>query len=223
MKENLDDFTVVVTKNQTEGRGQMGTVWQSEAAKNLTFSVYKQVGTMDLEYPFYISMVSALAVLKALRFFSVPKLTVKWPNDILSENKKLCGILIENIVRQNRFAESVIGIGLNVNQLEFSNLPQASSLMLVTGRVFDLDEVLSVIIKQLKYYFKALQAGEYEALKRDYESHLFRKDKPSTFKDEAGLVFSGFIKKVSESGNLQILLEDNIVKEYSLKEVSLLY
>ncbi|MFV0565184.1 MAG: biotin--[acetyl-CoA-carboxylase] ligase, partial [Flavobacteriaceae bacterium] len=142
---------------------------------------------------------------------------------ILSEDKKLCGILIENIVRQNRFEESIIGIGLNVNQSEFFNLPQASSLKLISGRIFDLDEVLSQILQNLKYYFKVLKQGALSELKTEYETYLFRKNKPSTFKDAEGVVFSGFIRQVSDSGNLQIVLEDNIVKEYSLKEVSLLY
>ncbi|MFV0566741.1 MAG: biotin--[acetyl-CoA-carboxylase] ligase, partial [Flavobacteriaceae bacterium] len=129
-RENLDDFTVVVTENQTGGRGQMGTVWASESAKNLTFSVYKKVADVDLEYPFYISMATALAVVKALQFFAIPKLAIKWPNDILSEDKKLCGIIIENIVTQNKFMESVNGIGLNFNQSEFSKLQQSESLKL---------------------------------------------------------------------------------------------
>ncbi len=223
MEENLEDFTVVVAKNQTEGRGQMGTVWQSESAKSLTFSVFKRIDAMALEYPFYISMATALAMLKTLQFFAIPRLAVKWPNDILSEHKKVCGILIENIIRKNRVMASVIGIGLNVNQSGFYNLPQASSLKLISGRVFDLDEVLSVTLEHLKFYFEVLEKGNLADLKSEYESCLFRKDKPSTFKDEAGFVFSGFIKKVSDSGNLQILLEDNIVKEFSLKEVSLLY
>ncbi|MFG6685558.1 biotin--[acetyl-CoA-carboxylase] ligase [Mariniflexile sp. HNIBRBA6329] len=223
LNELVADYTAVITKNQTNGRGQMGTVWESQSSKNLTFSVYKDVSSFNVEYPFYISMVVSLALLKTLQFFSISKLSVKWPNDILSENKKICGILIENVVKQSKFSSSIIGIGLNVNQVEFDNLPKASSLKLITGRVYDLDEVSSIIIKNLKHYFNILKRGHLDVLKEKYEASLFRKNKPSTFQDAEGLMFSGIIKGVSDYGNLQILLEDDIIKEFDLKTVTLLY
>ncbi|MBP0903372.1 biotin--[acetyl-CoA-carboxylase] ligase [Mariniflexile gromovii] len=223
VNEQVADYTAVVTKLQTNGRGQMGTVWDSEASKNLTFSVYKDIFQYNIEDPFYISMVISLALLKTLKSFSIPKLSVKWPNDILSENKKICGILIENVFKQNKFSSSIIGMGLNVNQLEFDNLPKASSLRLISGRVFDLDEVTIVIIKNLKHYFNILKRGHLDVLKEKYEASLFRKNKPSTFQDAEGLMFSGIIKGVSDYGNLQILLEDDIIKEFDLKTVTLLY
>src|SRR5690606_14181413 len=117
----------------------------------------------------------------------------------------------------------IIGVGLNVNQTEFINLPKASSLKLITGHVFDLEEVLFETIKYLKHYFKILKKADYNTLKADYETHLFRRDKPSTFRDHKGFVFSGYIKSVSLFGNLQVLLEDEIIKEFNLKEVTLMY
>ena len=223
VNESIADYTAVMAKKQTNGRGQMGTAWSSQASKNLTFSVYKDVSKLDLEHPFYISIVTALALLKSLQFFSITKLSIKWPNDILSENKKICGILIENVIKQNKFHESFIGIGLNVNQTEFNNLPKASSLKLISGRVYDLDEVAHVIIKNLKHYFLLLKKGQYDVLKDEYESYLFRKNKPSTFQDAGGIVFSGIIKNVSNSGSLQVLLENDIIKDFDFKTITLLY
>lgn len=223
VKKHVDDYTTVVAKKQTQGRGQMGTIWSSQSSKNLTFSVFKDVSGFSLESPFYISIVTSLALLKSLQFFLISKLSVKWPNDILSENHKICGILIENVIKQNNLNATVIGIGLNVNQTEFKNLPKASSLRIVSGRVFDLDEVLHIILNNLKYYFQILKDGKFDDLKEEYLTHLFRKNKPSTFKNAEGLVFSGFIKNVSDSGNLQVLLEDDIVKEFDLKAITLLY
>ncbi len=222
-EESLEDYTIVMTNHQTHGRGQMGTVWSSENSKNLMFSVFKDTSGFNLEYPFFISMVTSLAILKTLQSFSISKLAIKWPNDILSEDKKICGILIENVIKQNNLSNTIIGIGLNVNQTEFSHLPKASSLKSITGYVFDLEEVLHALIKNLKHYFKILKRGDYLTLKAAYESYLFRKDKPSTFKDAEGLVFSGYIKNVSLFGNLQLLLEDDIIKEFDLKEITLLY
>jgi len=219
----VEDFTIISTKNQTLGRGQMGSVWASESSKNLTFSCFKDVSGIHVEHSFYISMVTALAVLKTLQELAIPKISIKWPNDILSENKKICGVLIENVIKQSQLQASIIGIGLNVNQTEFENLPQASSLKLISGKVFVLDEVLLAVVLNLKYYFEILQTGNLEFLKSTYETHLFRKNKPSTFKNAEGLMFSGFIKGVSNDGKLQVLLEDDILKVFDLKEISLLY
>ncbi|MBJ6368123.1 biotin--[acetyl-CoA-carboxylase] ligase [Snuella sedimenti] len=221
--ENVVDFTVVIAESQTNGRGQMGTVWESQATKNLTFSVFKDLTGLQLEHPFYISIVTSLALIKTLKSFSIPKLSVKWPNDILSGNKKICGILIENVIKQNVLSASVIGIGLNVNQTTFDTLPNASSLKEISGIVYDLDEVSYEILKHLKYYFKILKKKKFTVLKNEYEAHLFRKNKPSTFKNAEGLMFSGFIKHITDSGMLQVLLEDDIVKAFDLKEITLMY
>lgn len=222
-EENLEDYTIVTAKHQTQGKGQMGTVWSSETSKNLMFSVFKDTSKLQLEYPFLISMVTSLAILKTLQSFSITKLTIKWPNDILSEDKKICGILIENVIKHNSLSNTIIGIGINVNQTELSNLPKASSLKLITGNVFNLEEILFEIIKNLRYYFKILKRGNYNTLKVEYETYLFRKDKPSTFKDRNGFVFSGYIKNVTLFGNLQVLLEDDIIKEFDLKDITLMY
>lgn len=222
IETNVEDFTVVVAKHQTKGRGQMGTVWSSQDTKNLTFSVFKRFDNLKLDQHFVISMVASLAVINTLKKLNLPKLSVKWPNDILSANKKICGILIENVIKQNNVAATVVGIGLNVNQVNFSNLPQASSLLNVTGIPYDLDELLQSILKELEILFDLVESNQFKTIKTTYESYLFRKDKPSTFKNEEGL-FSGFIKGVSNEGLLEVLLEDNILKTFDLKTIKLLY
>jgi BirA family transcriptional regulator, biotin operon repressor / biotin---[acetyl-CoA-carboxylase] ligase len=219
----LEDYTTVIANYQTQGRGQRGTVWSSDKSKNLMCSVLKEVSTISVEQQFYISIITSLAIVKTLKSFNIPKLNVKWPNDILSENKKICGILIENVIKNNALECSIIGIGLNVNQTEFKKLPNASSLKILTGTIYNLDELLQLILSNLKYYFKYLEQGKYKFLKSEYEKKLFRKDKPSSFKDKQGKIFAGFIKGINAVGNLQILLEDDILKEYDLKEVQLLY
>jgi len=218
----VEDFTVVVAKHQTKGRGQMGTVWSSQDAKNLTFSVFKRFENLKLEQQFVISMVSSLAVINALKKMNLPKLSVKWPNDILSANKKICGILIENVIKQNKVAGSVVGIGLNVNQVDFSGLPQASSILNITGTSYDLDELLQSILNELKILFDLVESNQFETIKTTYESFLFRKDKPSTFENAEGL-FSGFIKGVSNEGLLKVLLEDDVLETFDLKTIKLLY
>ncbi|MDG4716976.1 biotin--[acetyl-CoA-carboxylase] ligase [Winogradskyella marincola] len=217
------DFTVVVADHQTQGRGQMGTTWQTEDGKNLTASVFKAFGFVDVEKQFYISMAVALSICKALDILKISQLSIKWPNDILSANKKICGTLIENVIKQNQLKGSIIGFGLNVNQKYFDNLPKASSMSLLTGVVYNKDEVLSQILKQLQYYFAILESKDYEKLKVEYESLLFRKDKPSTFKNEDGTTFSGIIKGITETGKLNVWTEDDVIKTFDLKQVTLLY
>lgn len=218
-----NDYTVVVANSQTKGRGQMGTRWQAEEGKNLTVSVFKELSNFEIDQQFYISMVIALALYKALKVFNIPKLHIKWPNDILSADKKICGILIENVIKNNKLQGSILGFGLNINQKYFENLPQASSMSLLTGIVFNTDEVLSEILKQLQVYFTKLEAGNFSEIKSVYETLLFRKDKPSTFKTSESNVFSGIIKSVNEKGQLNVLVEDNIIKTFDFKAVTLLY
>jgi len=220
--EDVADYTVVVAECQTQGRGQMGTVWDSETGKNLMFSLFKDLSIHDVDFPFYISMAISLAILKALKSLNIPDLHIKWPNDILSADKKICGILIENVIK-NKLNSTIIGIGVNVNQTKFKNLPKASSLKNITGVHYNLDEILHGIIKYTKYYSSILQNEEYDAVKSEYENSLFRKDKPSTFKDVNNDLFSGIIKGVTKYGKLQVLLEDGIVKKYDLKEITILY
>ena len=132
LNEGINDYTVVTAKFQTQGKGQLGTEWESEHSKNLICSVYKKNINIKVQDQFVISALVSLALIKTLRKVNLSNMHIKWPNDIMSDNKKICGILIENIVKQNYIKDTVIGIGLNVNQTIFYNLPNASSETLVS-------------------------------------------------------------------------------------------
>lgn len=217
------DFTVVVAKNQLKGRGQMGTQWMSEEGKNLTFSVLKQNNDLSSDNTFLLNIIVSLAIFNCLNNLRVPDLKIKWPNDILSGTFKICGILIENIISGNKMKSSVIGIGLNTNQTFFHNVPNASSLKLLLGKTFDLDELLEALLNSLEATFQSVQKTGIEKLWEVYSENLFRKDKPSTFEDSNKKKFMGFIRGVSLEGKLIIALEDDIKKEFGFKEVTLLY
>jgi len=223
IQENLADFTVVIAALQTAGKGQMGTKWNAEKGKNLTFSVFKKISCLETHEGFYISMATSLAIYNALKYFNIPKLVIKWPNDILSENQKICGILIENVIQSSKMTAAIIGIGLNVNQTNFEVGLNASSLKKITGTHYDLDEVMLQITAQLQKYAHLITERAFDILKEEYESLLFRKNKPSTFKAPNGELFMGFIQGIAEDGKLQILLEDEILKAFDLKEIKLMY
>lgn len=222
-QNELDDFTTVVTYEQSKGKGQIGASWESEPGKNLTFSTLKKFNKLSATDGFLLNICASLAVSNALKRFLIPNLIVKWPNDILSGNTKICGILIENLLFGNQIKTSIIGIGLNVNQTIFHTVSNATSMKLLLGRTFNLDEVCSAIIEELKNLFSLMEAQEFDLLRKTYEHQLFRKDKPSTFKNIKGDFIMGFIRGVSAEGKLLVELEDAILQEFDLKQIQLLY
>ena len=222
LNEGVNDYTVVTAKFQTQGKGQLGTEWESEHSKNLICSVYKKEINIKVQDQFVISALVSLALIKTLRKVNLSNMHIKWPNDIMSDNKKICGILIENIVKENYIKDTVIGIGLNVNQTIFNNLPNAASIKNLIGTTCSIDEILKDLVKNIKYCFNELDKSSINSIFEKYEDALFRINKPSTFKNSNGEVFSGYIKGVSRSGKLNVMLEDNLVESYDLKEISML-
>lgn len=224
LKENPQlQLSCIVAKKQTEGRGQRGTSWNAEDGKNLTFSVFLPRPGIVPAHQFVLSALTATSLLSALQKYQLPRLKVKWPNDILSANQKVAGILIENIIAEGKVTGSIIGIGLNVNQQSFENLPQAGSMKTATGNEFDLDEVLNSILQELEKGFQALSEDNSEAILHTYQNHLFRRGVPSTFKEPDGKLFTGIILGISPTGKLLVEKSEGETTQYDLKEVSLCY
>jgi len=220
-EEKLKEDTVVWALEQTNGRGQMGTKWSTAPSKNLTFSVFRKVQQITINQQFYALMAASLAVKDVLKKLLIKNVSVKWPNDILSGNKKICGILIENIIKKGELNAMVIGVGLNVNQTAWKNVPRATSIKTQTGIHFDTQEILNMLLEQFHYYVKLLLDGDLNKIKEDYESYLFRKNKPSTFLNSDNEQFVGIIKGVTNQGKLILLEEDNVINHYDLKEIEL--
>ena len=223
LQNQAEDFTVVQADTQYAGRGQMGTTWISEPGKNLTFSVLKKNLSLAASRQFVLNMLTCQGVFSALNELTVPDLKIKWPNDILSGNAKISGILIENMTSGKVVQSSIIGVGLNVNQRDFGDLGQVTSLQLLLGRYLDLGEVLNVILRHLESAFNKLDNEGEVHIRERYEQLLFRKDKPSTFRGSRGELLTGIIRGVSRDGKLRVELEDRLLKEFELKELQLLY
>jgi len=222
-EKTVEDLSCVWALSQTQGRGQQGATWVAEPGKNLTFSLLKKFEALPSEYHFLLNMEVSLAIFRTLKKLYIPDLAVKWANDILSAKKKICGILIENTLQKEAITASVIGIGLNVNQLFFGELPHVSSLQKIMGHPFDLEEILLLIGHELEAALLSLSPTRFEAVLQEYHSHLFRKDKPSTFEYPNGQRFMGYIRGVDHNGQLQVEQEDALMSSFSLKEVKLLY
>lgn len=217
----VDDFTVIVTKSQTSGRGQMNTTWTSEDGKNLIFSIFIKSKGLLISNQKYLSYAISVGVYEALKTYNLPKLHIKWPNDILSENDKIGGILIENSLQRNKITSSIIGIGLNVNQESFpKDIPNAASIKNKTDKTLDLDSVLNIVLKQIEKNINLLRENKFELLEDKYLSVLYKKNIPSMFKTHRNDFFMGKIIGVSPDGKLQIELDDETIQEFGLKEVS---
>ena len=222
-EKQVKDLSCIWALSQTQGRGQQGAKWISEPGKNLTFSILKKFENLSSEYHFLLNMEVSLAIFRALKKLYIPDLAVKWANDILSSKKKISGILIENTLHKEQISASIIGIGVNVNQIFFNDLPNVSSLQKIMGHPFDLEEVLLLICQELEVSLKSLSPTRFETMLDEYHTHLFRKDKPSTFEYPNGERFMGYIRGVSHNGQLQVEQEDALMSSFSLKEIKLLY
>lgn len=225
-QEELDNFTVVTAENQTKGKGQMGSKWQSESGKNLIMSVLVKDFLFNNEQVFNLSVIVSLAVIETLKSLDISNLSIKWPNDIMSYNKKIGGILIENTLKSDGRIVSVVGLGLNVNQTNFDELPHASSLAVLSGNTFDKDILPFLITEKIKQKIQSWQTNS-SIFWEEYFNSLFRKGVPMPFKnlhpETSGQNFMGIIQGVSPVGKIQILLEDDSVSEFEIKEIQMLY
>ncbi len=221
---SLPDGTVVVAKNQTKGRGQVGNLWSSQEGLSLTFSLFKRFDQLPVHRQFAVSMAVSLAILNTLKSLPIRLLSLKWPNDIMADDKKLGGILIENVLEGDRIKYSVIGIGLNVNQSRshLSHLPRASSLALASGIEYDLDKMFQNLLQHLLEKLKSAEGPDFSLLKQEYESNLFRKNVQAVYRTSQGQRV-GKISGISESGELIIVWPDGTTGKFQLQEVQFVY
>ena len=144
---------LIVAKYQYGGRGQRTNKWYSSYGKNLLCSLFYKPLDIKSDRTFLINQVVSLAVLKTIRKFNNEKCLIKWPNDILSVNKKIAGILVENSLSSDKVKHSIIGVGININQVFFKSLPNATSIKKVSNKNIDVESVLNELIDSYKYYF----------------------------------------------------------------------
>lgn len=222
-EQSLDNFTVVTAENQTNGKGQMGAKWNSEKGKNLMLSVLINNLLNNISEIFDLNVAVALSVLTALENNNIPNLSIKWPNDILSDNKKVAGILIENSIKSNGEISSIIGVGLNVNQLNFEGLPKASSLAVIMKTEFEKELILNQFVESLKLNCDLLLNKSASQLWNNYNNKLFKKGIPMVFLLPNGTQFMGIIQGVNSLGKLAVKLENDTVKTFGIKEIQLLY
>jgi BirA family transcriptional regulator, biotin operon repressor / biotin---[acetyl-CoA-carboxylase] ligase len=211
--------SIVLTDSQTKGRGQRGNKWWSEPGKNLTFSLILQPYFLDTSEQFELNIIVSLAVWELLSDY-LYGIKIKWPNDLVHEEKgKIGGILIENIVNQRGIEYSVIGIGLNVNQ-DFKELPMATSFLSLTEREWDKWEIFTLLVSKIEKYYIRLKKGDRIDLRNKYLDKLFRLEQWYTYEDRQ--LFMGKIKGINKEGKLIIEKKDGSLNHYGFKEVKYL-
>lgn len=210
-----EDTTICVADFQTAGRGCGSNSWESERGKNLLFSLLIHPTDIEAREQFHISMAISLAICDAMLSYGMKDVSVKWPNDIYWKDKKLCGILIENRLSGTFIRDSIIGIGLNVNQDVFlSDAPNPVSMRQILGREFNRDEVLRRILAKLNVC-RCMVDFTYMR----YNAMLYRRGKGFfPFRDASG-DFMAEILETDRSGLLMLRKQGGEVQSYVFKEV----
>ncbi|MBQ8672902.1 MAG: biotin--[Bacteroides sp.] len=222
LKSEVTELTTVVADHQTAGKGQRGNSWEAEAGKNLLFSFVCYPRFLPARRQFILSQIVSLAIKEELEQH-IADVSIKWPNDIYWQEKKICGILIENDLSQGCLARSIVGIGLNINQERFvSNAPNPTSLRLITGREHDRKQILAGIMERMAVYYNALRLEEPASFETDinarYARSLFRRRGYHTYRDADGL-FQARLLRVEPDGRFVLEDENGREREYLFKEV----
>ena len=219
----LIEGTVIMAEDQYAGRGQHQNGWHTEKGKNLTFSILLKPTFLPLADQFDLTRAVSIGVYDALEPLLGEKLKIKWPNDIYYGDSKLGGMLIENMVQGSFIKNSIIGIGLNINQETFpAHLPNAISLKQILHQDYDLKNILSDICRHTEAWYLNLKAQNVILLRETYLSRLYWLNEQKRFKSAAAGVFNGSIINVKNNGLLVVKTEDNKEFEFNLKEVQFL-
>ena len=218
----LPGGTVIYTPSQTAGRGQKGNSWESKDGKNLTFSMLLKRPPVKARDQFYLSEAAAIAVVEALTAEAGDGFAVKWPNDVYWQDKKVCGMLLENSLDGSGIAHCVVGIGINVNQERFvSDAPNPVSLINITGREHDLMALLKRVCARIEQLVDSLADDNARAdLHQRYMSALYRNDgQLHPYEDADGNRFMASVAGIAPDGTLTLRHEDGTSRDYLFKQV----
>ncbi len=218
--QKVPEGTVIMAGHQTAGKGQRGNTWLDQANQNIAMSIYLKPHFLPLTRQFYLSMTIALSISQCIADLLEMQVFIKWPNDILVKDQKICGILIENMTGGKYLQESIIGIGLNVNQTTFPNsLKRASSLKLLTNKDFELLQVAQKLWVRLEQNYLLLRDGKYREIKEKYLNHLYLMNQYHIFYNSKGPL-QGKIIGVDAWGHLVIEKTDGKQATFDVKEIA---
>jgi BirA family biotin operon repressor/biotin-[acetyl-CoA-carboxylase] ligase len=213
---------VVSVDEQTAGKGLGSNGWESEVGKNLTFSLAVDMSFLPAERQFFLSEAVPLGIVEVLdKLLPVEKLSIKWPNDIYYQNRKMAGILINSTIKANMMDVSIIGIGLNVNQMQFQDWPtHPISLKMITGKTYDLQPLMEQIAEHILLKVELLKSDP-TSIEQDYLKRLFRYHTWADYEVE-GKTLRLFMTGIDAFGRLQLLDEQQKLHCYEIKQIKFL-
>jgi len=210
--------TVVLAQHQKKGRGQQGNSWESEPGKNLLASFILFPQFLPAAKQFYLSKMVSLALVDFLKT-ETSEVSIKWPNDIYIQNKKVAGILIENSIKGRNVSSAIIGIGLNLNQEIFvSDAPNPVSLKQITVKKYDIEAVAVKIYELINNWYKILETGGLNEIDLAYFNQLFRANEWALFAKQ-GESFEARITGIGQFGQLILEERNGVFSEFLFKEV----
>lgn len=222
--KQFDHGTVIAAHSQTQGRGQRGNHWESEPNKNLTFSILLRPSLIVAARQFELSQLVSISITRVLRsVLGSDDVRIKWPNDIYYGDRKLVGILIENSLAGASIEQSIVGIGINVNQQHFlSDAPNPVSMTNITGKTYDLDSLLEDVATQIVDDFDQYELQPNPAtLAAQYRRLMWRAEGFWPYRDNVSdTVFEGRVAAVAPTGHLTLATKGGTFHTYAFKEVS---
>ncbi len=217
--KKIDEGTIITTHSQYAGKGQDKNYWESEPGKNLTLSIVLQPEFLKIEKQFMLNKIIALSVYNFINSFGFKKTSIKWPNDIYIENKKVAGILINNTIRGNSYDYCVAGLGININQEKFiSDAPNPISLKQISGKEYDLKECLNTLCSITEHWYNKLKNEQIKIINTAYIEALYRYNKFSKY-ILRGRPIKAKITGISEYGKLILQTKNNETYSCDFKEV----
>lgn len=211
--------TIVITDHQTAGRGQRGNTWVARPGENFTFTFVLRPGFLAIKDQFFLNQAISLGLYDYLSQKTSRTVRIKWPNDMLIDDLKVCGILIENQLQGNHFTQTLVGVGLNMNQQQFA-IPTASSLGLMTGQPYNLAEELPILLGCLEARYLQLREGKNARLRTEYLDALYWLGQKRRFTARE-TVFEGTITGIDAVGKLNIDTSEGL-RTFDLKEIAYL-
>lgn len=215
-----EEGTIVWAMSQTKGRGLGDNTWDSEPGRNLTFSAILYPGFLLPDRQFMLNKVVSLSVHDFVSdFLPGEAVSIKWPNDIYISHGKVAGILIHNIIKSNTMEAAVAGIGLNINQTQFSNrLPNPVSLRMFTAFEPDIRDCLMKVCKSFNHWYHLLREGRSALIDSSYLERLYNYRKPAAYRADNN-TFTGTIQGVTEFGRLIMDVEGTGIREFDMKDI----
>lgn len=216
IQPKLQHKTVIMAEHQTKGKGQFGNDWESAKGKNLLISIFIKPNLIA-KNQFLLNCITALAIKDTVSYFLPVSALIKWPNDIYVNHTKIAGILIENSIFASNINRSIVGIGININQIEFST-GDFNSFKLINNKENDINRILEYLLFRFNEYYDQIDDPNCK-LQEEYDNHLYGKNKLMNFKTHDIAEFEARITGTTIDGKLKLKFENGDVRSYIHKEV----